>query len=440
MVRLAERLERARLEKAAQDQSVMPDKIQYYDEYEPLKKRIHAELIKTANTLEAGDEDLKENVRQLVDTIASNLPKVTRQALTQEIYDEAVGFGPLERLIKDESVSEIMVNGPYQIYIERKGRLELTDIKFKDNKHVLEIIDRIVSPLGRRCDETSPMVDARLPDGSRVNAIIPPVSLIGPTVTIRKFFKDTLHSDDLVHFGSVSRSMMSFLDACVKAKANIIVAGGTGSGKTTLLNVLSGFVPMNERIVTIEDSAELQMNQEHVITLESHPANSEGKGEVTIRDLVKNALRMRPDRIIVGECRSAETLDMLQALNTGHDGSMTTVHANTSRDMISRVETMVMMSGFELPVKAIRQQISSVFDLIIQQARLKDGSRKITEISEVLGMEGEVVTLQKIFEFEITGYDSDGKVEGNFVSTGIRPNILEKMARCNVKYQDSWFY
>ena len=234
--------------------------------------------------------------------------------------------------------------------------------------------------------------------------------------------------------------MMSFLDACVKAKANIIVAGGTGSGKTTLLNVLSGFVPMNERIVTIEDSAELQMNQEHVITLESHPPNSEGKGEVTIRDLVKNALRMRPDRIIVGECRSAETLDMLQALNTGHDGSMTTVHANTSRDVISRVETMVMMSGFELPVKAIRQQISSAFDLIIQQARLKDGSRKITEISEVLGMEGEVVTLQKIFEFEITGYDSDGKVEGNFVSTGIRPNILEKMARCNVKYQDSWFY
>lgn len=439
-MQLAERLERARLEKAAQDQAVLPDKIQYYDEYEPIKKRIHAELIKTANVFDAKDENLRETIQQLVENLASNLPKGTRTSLLQEVYDEAVGFGPLEKLIKDDTITEIMVNGPYQVYVERKGRLELTDIKFKDNKHVLEIIDRIVSPLGRRCDETSPMVDARLPDGSRVNAIIPPVSLIGPTITIRKFFRDPLVSEDLVNFGSVSRSIMSFLDACVKAKANIIVSGGTGSGKTTLLNVLSGFIPMNERIVTIEDSAELQMNQEHIVTLESHPANSEGRGEISIRDLVKNALRMRPDRIIVGECRSAETLDMLQALNTGHDGSMTTIHANTSRDVISRIETMVLMAGFDLPVKAIRQQISSAFDLIIEQARLKDGSRKVMEISEVLGMEGEVITLQKIFEFEITGYSSDGKVMGNFVSTGIRPSILEKMDHHDVKYQENWFY
>lgn len=439
-MQLTERLERARLEKAAQDQAVLPEKIQYYDEYEPIKKRIHAELISTANVFDARDENLKDIIRKIIDKIVPDLPKATRLSLLQEVYDEAIGFGPLEKLIKDDTITEIMVNGPYQIYIERNGKLEYTDVKFKDNRHVLEIIDRIVSPLGRRCDENSPMVDARLPDGSRVNAIIPPVSLNGPTITIRKFFKDVLGSEDLVNLGSVSRSIMSFLGACVEAKANIIVSGGTGSGKTTLLNVLSSFIPADERIVTIEDSAELQMEQEHIITLEAHPANAEGQGEISIRDLVKNSLRMRPDRIIVGECRSAETLDMLQALNTGHEGSMTTIHANASRDVISRIETMVLMSGFDLPLKAIRQQISSAFDLIIQQSRLKDGSRKIMEISEVLGMEGDVITLQKIFEFEVTGYDSAGKTLGSFVSTGMRPSILQKMEQRNIKYQESWFY
>lgn len=439
-MRLTERLEKARLEKAASEQAIMPEKMKYYDEYEPLKKKIHTELISTAKVSAATSEDLRNIVKQLVEKIAADLPKNTRVALYQEVYDEAVGFGPLEKLIKDEGVTEIMVNGPYQVYIEQKGKLELTDIKFRDDKHVLEIIDRIVSPIGRRCDETSPMVDARLPDGSRVNAIIPPVSLTGPVITVRKFFKDTLKADNLIDFGSVSFQIISFLEACVKARANIIVSGGTGSGKTTLLNILSSFIPEDERIVTIEDSAELQMNQEHVITLEGHPANAEGKGEVTIRDLVKNALRMRPDRIIVGECRSAETLDMLQALNTGHEGSMTTIHANTTRDVIARIESMVLMAGFELPVKAIRQQISSAFDLIIEQSRMKDGSRKIMEISEVLGMEGDVVTLQKVFEFQIEGYDNAGKVLGKFVPSGVRPNILGKLESRGVKYLENWFY
>ena len=367
------------------------------------------------------------------------IPKPTQKRLIQQIVDEAAGLGPLERLLKDDTISEVMVNGPYSIYVERSGKLDLTEIKLRDDKHVLDLINRIVTPIGRRCDEASPMVDARLKDGSRVNAIIPPLALSGPTITIRKFSKVPLRAENLIDFGSASFGMLGFLDACVKARANVVVCGGTGSGKTTLLNILSNFIPEDERIVTIEDSAELQLSQRHTITLESRPANAEGSGRITIRDLVRNSLRMRPDRIIVGECRSGETLDMLQALNTGHDGSMTTAHANSSRDLIARLETMVLMAGMELPVRAIREQIASAIDIIVNQSRLKDGSRKIVEISEVVGMEGEVITLQTLFRFNVEGYDATGKVMGRFQSTGIRPMVLSKMEDRGIHISDTWF-
>jgi pilus assembly protein CpaF len=350
-----------------------------------------------------------------------------------------MGLGPLEPLLNDSEVTEIMVNGPYQVYVERKGKLELSNVVFKDNAHVMNIISRIVSSVGRRVDESSPMVDARLSDGSRFNAIIPPLSLIGPSMTIRKFSKKPYTANDLIKFGSISPKMVSFLEACVKGKMNIIVSGGTGSGKTTLLNVLSSCIPNNERIVTIEDAAELQLMQDHVVTLESRPPNLEGSGQISIRDLVRNSLRMRPDRIIVGEVRSGETLDMLQAMNTGHDGSLTTAHANSPRELMSRLETMVLMSGMELPVRAIREQIHSALNIIVHQSRLRDGSRKVVNITEVVGMEGDTITLQDIFVYRIDGVDNFGKIKGNYVSTGIRPNFLEKISASGILVRDDWF-
>lgn len=434
---LMERLEREKMAKVASEKDVSLEELEYYDEYESFKESIHAELVKTAASEEG--LGLQEVISRLVEEKGEEIPKPTQKRLIQQIVDEAAGLGPLERLLKDDTISEVMVNGPYSIYVERSGKLDLTEIKLRDDKHVLDLINRIVTPIGRRCDEASPMVDARLKDGSRVNAIIPPLALSGPTITIRKFSKVPLRAENLIDFGSASFGMLGFLDACVKARANVVVCGGTGSGKTTLLNILSNFIPEDERIVTIEDSAELQLSQRHTITLESRPANAEGSGRITIRDLVRNSLRMRPDRIIVGECRSGETLDMLQALNTGHDGSMTTAHANSSRDLIARLETMVLMAGMELPVRAIREQIASAIDIIVNQSRLKDGSRKIVEISEVVGMEGEVVTLQTLFRFNVEGYDATGKVMGRFQSTGIRPMVLSKMEDRGIHISDTWF-
>lgn len=350
----------------------------------------------------------------------------------EAIAADIIGLGPIEPLLHDADVSEIMVNGPKQVYVERHGKLVRTSVTFDSEEHVLRIIDRIVAPLGRRIDESSPMVDARLPDGSRVHAIIRPLALNGPTLTIRKFRKDTLTVGDLIRFGSMSQEMADFLAACVQARTNIIISGGTGSGKTTLLNVLSSFIPSDERIVTVENAAELQLRQEHVVSLESRPPNVEGRGEVTIRDLVINTLRMRPERIIVGECRGGETLDMLQAMNTGHDGSMTTIHANTPRDSISRLETMCLMGGLDLPVRAIREQVASAIQLVVQQSRLKDGSRKVTQITEVVGLEGDVVVMQDIFVFAQTGMDEHGRIIGTLRPTGVRPKFIEKFESLNI--------
>lgn len=390
------------------------------DPYEAVKKKIHGRIILTLNRAGKATVDKDEMEKLLaeeVDKDEYNIPRVERKPIVKSLLDDILGYGPIQDLIDSDSCSEIMVNGPNRVYIEQKGKLVLTDIKFRDEEHLMNIIDRIVTQVGRHVDEASPMVDARLPDGSRVNAIIPPISLIGAVLTIRKFSSTPVTAAQLVEWGSLNPVMLSFLEACVKGKLNIVVSGGTGSGKTTLLNVLSSYIPEDERIVTIEDAAEVQLHQDHVITLECRPANLEGKGAITIRSLVKNALRMRPDRIIVGEVRSEETLDMLQAMNTGHDGSLTTTHANSPRDAMSRIETMVMMSGMELPVKAIRDQASSAIDLVIQQSRLRDGSRKVTSITEVVGMEGDVVSLQDIFVYETDGtLDSRGKFKGQFLS------------------------
>jgi pilus assembly protein CpaF len=359
------------------------------------------------------------------------LSRSERERLFEGIVAEILGFGPLEVLLADESVSEIMVNGPDKVFVERKGKLTKTNIVFEDSEHVMRVIDRIVSPLGRRIDESSPFVDARLPDGSRVNAIIPPLALNGPTLTIRKFEKDPLTIDDLISFGSLSPETGEFLKACVKSRLNIVVSGGTGSGKTTLLNVLSSFIPEDERIITVENAAELQLRQEHVVTLESRPPNIEGKGEVTIQDLVVNTLRMRPDRIVVGECRSGEALDMLQAMNTGHDGSLTTAHANSPRDTLSRLETMCLMAGMDLPVRAIREQVAAAVDLIVQQQRLRDGSRKIINITEVQGMEGDIIVMSDIFAFEQQGMEN-GRIVGRLKPTGIRPKFYERIEAAGI--------
>lgn len=419
------------------------NKVDYDVVYRDVKQRVHSSVIENFNTSGVTSVDPEAMKKFLLEEISNDkygVPRGDREPLAQEMYNDILGYGPIQELVDSDDYSEIMVNGPNQIYVEHKGKLKLTDIKFRDEEHLMNTIDRIVSAVGRHIDEASPMVDARLPDGSRVNVIIPPLSLVGAVLTIRKFGKKPITAKQLVEWGSLSPKMLNFLEACVKGKLNIIVSGGTGSGKTTLLNVLSSYIPSDERIVTIEDSAEVQLHQDHVVTLESRPANIEGKGAITIRDLVANALRMRPDRIIVGEVRSKETLDMLQAMNTGHDGSLTTTHANSPRDAVSRLETMVMMGGVELPSKAIRDQIASAIDLIVQQSRLRDGTRKVVSVTEVTGMEGNVVQMQDIFKYEHTGETGvDGKFIGDFVATGIIPNALEKIRENGVAVNNDWF-
>ncbi|MBL8063140.1 MAG: CpaF family protein, partial [Anaerolineales bacterium] len=355
-----------------------------------------------------------------------------KKEIFKQVFNDLLGFGPIQPLLDDSEVSEIMVNGPKKIFVERNGQLTKSEITFDDDDHVVRIIDRIILPLGRRVDYDSPTVDARLPDGSRVNAVVRPVSIDGPSITIRKFRKDKLKVEDLIKYGSITQQMADFLQACVKARFNIVISGGTGSGKTTLLNVMSGFIPENERIITIEDAAELQLQQDHVMRMETKPANADGLNAVTIRELVKNSLRMRPDRIVVGEVRGGEALDMLQAMNTGHDGSLTTVHSNSPRDAISRMETLVLMAGMDLPLKVVRQQISSAIDLIVQQTRLKDGNRKVTAITEVAGMEGDIVVLTDIFKFNQTGV-ADGKVLGDLRPTGIRPLFTPRLEAAGFK-------
>lgn len=413
------------------------------DPYALIKQKIHKDLIKAMNkqSLSKVDKDsMMRLIEEHVNDEVNGIPRIDRPKIVVELYNDVMGYGPIENLLEDQRFSEIMINGPDRIYIENAGKLQLTGLKFRDEQHLMNVIDRIVSNVGRHVDESSPMVDARLPDGSRVNVIIPPLSLIGPVVTIRKFGKKPITAQQLIKFGSLNHNMLAFLEACVRGKLNIVVSGGTGSGKTTLLNVLSSFIPSDERIITIEDAAEVQLKQEHVITLEARPANLEGRGAITIRSLVKNALRMRPDRIIVGEVRSEETLDMLQAMNTGHDGSLTTIHANSPRDSISRIETMVLMAGMELPMKAIRDQISSAIDIIIQQSRLRDGTRKVTSISEIVGMEGDIVSMQDIFVYETDGkLDADGKFIGRFRATGARPHCLEKIKSNGVNVNSDWF-
>lgn len=403
----------------------------YYELKIKIQNRVIEELDIDFNEISDHNEELKQKIDYIVskniETESLNMTNSGKKKIKEELLDEIIGFGPITGLLLDSKVTEIMVNGPDHVYIERSGKLVLTDAKFKNDNHVLHVIKKIVSPIGRRIDESSPMVDARLPNGSRVNAIIPPLAIDGPSITIRKFAEDPFKIDDLVGFGTLTSKMGELIKYCVEGRLNIVVSGGTGSGKTTTLNVLSSFIPEYERIVTIEDAAELQLSQEHVVRLETRPANIEGKGEVSIRDLVKNSLRMRPDRIIVGEVRSGEALDMLQAMNTGHDGSLTTGHANSPRDMLSRLETMVLMSGMNLPVKAIRDQVASAIDIIIQQSRLMDGSRKITYITEVQGMEGDVIVLQDIFKYEQRGVDNKGKVKGEFVTTGVMPKFIQKL-------------
>lgn len=413
------------------------------DPYLEVKRRIHTAIIDEMNKSGKTITD-RDVMYKLVDDKVNDdeflVPRIDREKVATQLFNDIMGYGPIEELVQNPAYSEIMVNGPDNVYVEEKGKLKLTDIKFRDEEHLMNIINRIVSNIGRHVDEASPMVDARLADGSRVNAIIPPLSLVGPVLTIRKFGKKPITAQQLLQFGSMTPDMLHFLEACVKGKLNIVVAGGTGSGKTTLLNVLSSYIPEDERIVTIEDAAEVQLKQNHVITLEARPANLEGKGAVTIRNLVKNALRMRPDRIIVGEVRSEETLDMLQAMNTGHDGSLTTTHANSPRDTVARLETMVLMSGMELPLRAIRDQISSAIDLIVQQSRLRDGTRKITSITEVIGMEGDVVSMQDLFVYETDGtVDASGKFVGKFRATGVRPNCLEKIRGNGVTVNNEWF-
>ena len=419
--------------------------------YQSVKKTVHRRLVAEMSPqeqmiLSAVHQDAAQ-VEQVIGNYVEKVleenpfavPVSERSKIVSDLKDEMLGLGPIEVLLKDPTVTEVMVNGPKKIFVERMGRLQLTDIQFHDDSHVMNIIERILSPIGRHIDESVPLVDARLEDGSRVNIIIPPLSLVGPCITIRKFATKALSVDNLITFGTLDRKMADFIKACIQARINILVSGGTGSGKTTTLNVLSSFIPENERIVTIEDAAELKLQQEHVVTLESRPANIEGNGEITIRDLVKNALRMRPDRIIVGEVRGGEALDMLQAMNTGHDGSLTTAHANNPRDALSRLETMVLMAGFEMPIRAIREQVSSAIELILQQSRLKDGSRKITYITEVQHMEGDVITTQDLFRFEQTGMDENGKLIGHFVSTGMQPGFMDKFQVNGVSLPDDFF-
>lgn len=413
-----------------------------------IHQRIVDEMTPEEQMLLAKGESAREQIKNLISSYSDrelanstySLTRAERLTLVDDICDELLGLGPLEPLLKDETITEIMVNGAKDVFVERGGKLLLSDTHFYDDTYLMNIIERILAPLGRRVDESSPLVDARLADGSRVNIIIPPLSLVGPAVTIRKFSKTALSVRDLIGFGTLSEDMASFLEACVKARLNILVSGGTGSGKTTTLNVLSSFIPETDRIVTIEDAAELRLQQRHVVTLESRPANLEGTGAITIRDLVRNALRMRPDRIIVGEVRSGEALDMLQAMNTGHDGSLTTAHANSPRDVLSRLETMVLMAGMELPMRAVRTQVSSAIDLILQQSRIRDGSRKITHITEVQGMEGDTIILQDLFRYVQDAIDENGKSVGHFEASGLQPAFLDKFRMNGVELPTSIFH
>ncbi len=416
------------------------------DEFEVIKRRIHSRLVDKLDLSRVGDmkgDALKREIRLVVEHLcdAENtlLNRSERDRIVDEVLDETFGLGPLEFLLKDPTISDILINGPKNIFVERKGRLEKTEVEFRDNGHLMQIIDRIVSRVGRRVDETSPMVDARLEDGSRVNAIIPPLALDGAAVSIRRFGSSPIKLEDLLNFKAFTPEMVMLLEGCIKARLNMIICGGTGSGKTTLLNTLSSFIQNDQRVVTIEDAAELRLQQEHVVRLETRPANIEGNGAITATDLVKNALRMRPERIIIGECRGGETLDMLQAMNTGHDGSLTTIHANTPRDGIARLETLVMMSGFDLPVKAIRQQISGAVDVIVQASRLQGGPRRVTHITEIVGMEQDTVVMQDIYRFNQEGVDESGKAFGHFECTGVRPTFMSRLEQAGIRLPASAF-
>jgi pilus assembly protein CpaF len=415
------------------------------EQFNVLKMRLHRKLIDQLDLarMAGDDETIREQVKELVSRLADQentlLNFNERQRLIAEVLDETFGLGPLEVILGDQSISDILVNGPKQVYVERRGRLELTEVEFRDNAHLMHVIDKIVSAVGRRCDETCPLVDARLTDGSRVNCVIPPLAIDGPSMSIRRFGADPINWDDYINYKSVTPEMRDFLHMCVLAHMNIVVVGGTGSGKTTLLNNLSSFIPDSDRIVTIEDAAELQLRQPHVVRLETRPANIEGKGRIAIRDLLINSLRMRPDRIVVGECRGPETLDMLQAMNTGHDGSLTTIHANSTRDAVARVETMVMMAGFDLPIRAIRQQFASAIHVLVQAQRLMGGARKLISVTEVTGLEGDVITMQDIFSFEQTGISASGRARGQFVATGIRPSFMERLKASGCDVDPSMF-
>ena len=456
-------VEESKVSSSGNDDSALQLQLESSTEVDPMREmrknvqeQIQRELLKRMDmkrlTIQGVDKDALEDtarakIRQIIDEVVANgkLPAgIDPIRLEDDVFNEAMRLGPLEELLADDSVSEIMVNGPDKVFVERGGKLVLSDCQFTDDASVLAVIERIIAPLGRRCDESQPYVDARLPDGSRVNAIIAPLALSGPTITIRKFSKKALSVEDFVRFGTWTHNAAEFMKLCVLLRKNVIVAGGTGSGKTTLLNLLSGFIPHSERIVTVEDAAELRLQQPHVVRLEARPPNIEGKGAVPIRDLVKNCLRMRPDRIIVGECRGGEALDMLQAMNTGHDGSLTTVHANSPRDVISRLETMVLMSGMELPSRAIREQIASAVDIVIHESRLSDGSRKVVAISEVTGLEGNQIVMQDIFVFKQSGVDANGKILGSFGPTGAIPTWYDQLAGrgivCDPKMFDPDFH
>ncbi len=416
------------------------------NDFEDLKRLIHGKLVDKLDLSRLGDlegDTLRREIRLVVEHLCDTenplLNRSERERLIEEVLDETFGFGPLEILLKEEGVADIMINGPKKVFIEKNGRILRSNVVFRDNEHLLQILDRIVSKVGRRIDETTPMCDARLPDGSRVNAIIPPLALDGPSLTIRRFGSNPLTLEDLLRFGAFTPEMVMLLEGAIKARLNIIISGGTGSGKTTLLNTLSSFIPADQRLITIEDAAELQLQQEHVLRLETRPPNIEGKGQVSATDLVKNALRMRPDRIIIGECRGPEALDMLQAMNTGHEGSLTTIHANSPRDAVSRLETMISMGGLELPIRAIRHQFSSAVDLIIQANRLQGGPRKVTHITEVLSMEQDTVIMQDIFLFVQDGIDEQGRAYGHFESTGVRPASMARLESAGVRLPANLF-
>jgi pilus assembly protein CpaF len=413
---------------------------------EELKRQIHSKLVERLDFTRIKDlssdamrKDIRKVIEHLCDTENPLLNRIEREKLIEEVLDETLGFGPLEILLKDPTISDILVNGPKKVYVERRGKLEKSDVVFRDNDHLMQIIDRIVSKIGRRVDETNPMVDARLPDGSRVNAVIPPIALDGASLSIRRFGSNPLKLEDLLNYKAFTPEIAMLLEACIKARLNVVISGGTGCGKTTLLNTLSSFIPSDERVITIEDAAELQLQQDHVVRLETRPPNIEGKGAVTTRDCVRNALRMRPERVIIGECRGGETLDMLQAMNTGHSGSMTTLHANTAREALSRLETMILMGGIDLPIKAMRQQISAAVDLIIQANRLQGGPRKITSITEVNNMEQDVIIMQEIFRYRQLGIDQNGRAFGQFEATGVRPTFVPRLEQKGVKLPSNMF-